>query len=59
MTEWVWKKLSQFMGWGAIAVLFALVSFAASIEIKDLDLWLHIGTGRYIVNTHTVPGVDF
>ena len=33
-----------------MAALFGLMIFVANIEIKDLDLWLHIGTGRWIVN---------
>src|SRR6185295_10554670 len=32
--------------------------FLANIEIKDIDLWLHIGTGRFILGTFGVPQVD-
>ncbi len=58
MSNWFWKKLNYLVGLGTIAVLFSLIIFASQIEIKDLDLWLHIGTGRYIVQNHQIPHVD-
>lgn len=58
MSDWFWKKLNYLTGLGAIAVLFSLIVFASRIEIKDLDLWLHIGTGRYIAENHTIPQTD-
>ncbi len=59
MSERFWKNLSYLAGLFSLVAVFALLVFAANIEIKDLDLWLHIGMGRYIV-THgfTVPSVD-
>ena len=39
-------------------VLLALVAFCANVEIKDYDLWLHLATGRYMVENHTIPLVD-
>ena len=42
----------------AIGVFFGLAVFSASIEIKDLDLWLHLGTGRYISVNGYVPAHD-
>ncbi|MBI5415695.1 MAG: tetratricopeptide repeat protein [Candidatus Omnitrophica bacterium] len=58
MTEWFWKRLSFLAGWLAIAFLFGCLFLAASIEIKDLDLWLHLGAGRYILEHHRIPLQD-
>ena len=59
MSERFWKNLSHLAGLFSLVAVFSLLVFAANIEIKDLDLWLHIGMGRYIV-THgfAVPSVD-
>jgi tetratricopeptide (TPR) repeat protein len=53
-----YKKLNWVFGVLAIGVLFALIAFAATIEIKDLDLWLHIQMGQFIVQNGYVPSVD-
>lgn len=58
MSEWFWKKLSYAAGWITVFLLFFGVLFAANMEIKDLDLWLHLATGEYILANHAVPGVD-
>ena len=54
----LWKKLSYILGLLAIGVLFGLVVFSANIEIRDLDLWLHLKMGEFIVQHHYVPQVD-
>ncbi len=44
----------------ALGGIFALAILMAHLEIKDLDLWLHIGVGRHIVeNGFHVPQTDF
>ncbi|MBP9855266.1 MAG: tetratricopeptide repeat protein [Candidatus Omnitrophica bacterium] len=53
-----WKKLNIYAGWAGLSVFFGLTIFAANIEIKDVDLWLHIATGRHIVQTHSIPNHD-
>jgi len=58
MSDWFWKRLDLFFGWAAVAVLFGLIVFAANIEIKDVDLWLHLATGKYILSHWTIPTVD-
>jgi len=58
LTEWFWKKLTLFIGWLTIAILFALIIFSANIEIKDQDLWLHLTTGRYILQNYIIPTSD-
>jgi len=58
MSNWFYKKLSCIIGWMAIAVLFGLIIFSANIEIKDLDLWLHLAAGRFIVDHGAIPQMD-
>ena len=41
-----------------LAVLFGLYAFSANIEIKDLDLWLHLKMGKFIIEHGFVPNVD-
>ncbi len=54
-----WKRLHLVSGIFLLLATFCLLVFMAHLEIKDLDLWLHIGLGKYIVqhNFH-VPSVD-
>jgi tetratricopeptide (TPR) repeat protein len=59
MSVWFYKKISWFTGCLAILALFGLVVFSANIEIKDVDLWLHLATGKHIVQTLSVPQTDF
>jgi len=59
MSDWFYKKISWFAGCVAIAFLFGLVVYAANIEIKDIDLWLHLAVGKHIVQNLSIPKVDF
>lgn len=52
------KKLNWAFGMIALGVLFGVILFAATIEIKDLDLWLHLKMGEYIVHHGFVPSFD-
>ena len=45
MSERFWKQLSTILGWLSIGVLFGLITFTSSLEVKDLDLWLHLRMG--------------
>jgi len=38
--------------------LFGLIALAANVEIKDVDLWLHLAVGKYIVTNFSIPKVD-
>jgi len=58
MSDGFYKRLSNIFGLMAIAAVFALTVFLAGLEIKDLDLWLHMGVGRFIVQHGYVPSVD-
>jgi len=58
MSEWFWKRLDQASGWIAGLVLFGVIGFTATIEIKDLDLWLHLAAGKYILSHGSIPQVD-
>ncbi len=54
-----WRRLNIVAGLFVVLSTFMLLIKMAHLEIKDLDLWLHIGMGRYIVqhNFH-IPSVD-
>lgn len=59
MSDAFYRKLSTIFGLLALAALFVLLIFIANLEIKDLDLWLHMGMGRTIVQNHfRVPDTD-
>jgi tetratricopeptide (TPR) repeat protein len=58
MSERFWRNLSTTFGWLSIGMLFALVTFSSSLEIKDLDLWLHLRMGWWICHHGFVPGYD-
>ena len=53
-----WKRLNNFAGLIAIGVVFGLTAFFANLEIKDLDLWLHLKTGKVILERGYVPDQD-
>ncbi len=58
MSEKVWQKISYLMGLLPLGALFGIVAYVGNIEVKDLDLWLHIAMGRFITEHHYVPNVD-
>ena len=58
MTKEFWGKLNYYFGMFALAAIVAVGAHWATVEIKDLDLWLHIATGRFIVQNGFVPLVD-
>ena len=58
MSERFWKNLSFTLGWLSIGGLFALLTFSSSVEIKDLDLWLHLRMGQWISQHGFVPAYD-
>ncbi len=58
MSERFWQRLSLVFGWTAVGILFSLIAFASSIEIKDLDLWLHLRMGQWICQHGFVPAYD-
>jgi len=58
MIERLLKRLNYVIGLLPLAALFAVMTFVARIEVKDLDLWLHIAMGRFISQHHYIPNVD-
>ena len=48
MTDKIWEKINHYCGWLPIGVLFGLIICATHVEIRDLDLWLHLASGKYI-----------
>ncbi|MBL8013538.1 MAG: hypothetical protein JNN05_06780, partial [Candidatus Omnitrophica bacterium] len=58
MSDFFYRTLNRFTGYFAILVLFFLYALSASVEIKDLDLWLHLKMGKFIVEHGFVPQYD-
>ncbi|MDE2028526.1 MAG: hypothetical protein KGJ11_08295, partial [Candidatus Omnitrophica bacterium] len=58
MSERFWRHLSFALGWIAIGMLFCLVTFTSSLEVRDLDLWLHLRMGWWISQHGFVPNHD-
>lgn len=54
----IWEKISYYIGLLPIGALMGVAVYASGIEIKDFDLWLHLATGRFIVDNGFVPSVD-
>lgn len=52
------KKLNWLAGIILLGGVLGLAGLAAMIEIKDLDLWLHLRMGEYIWQNGYVPVVD-
>lgn len=58
MSDNLWKKISFIVGLLPIGALFGLTAYIANIEIKDLDIWLHLAMGKYITLHGFVPSFD-
>ena len=58
MSDHLWRKVSRLFGLLPIGALFAVVFYVANMEIKDLDLWLHIAVGKFITLNHFIPDKD-
>ncbi|MBF0531710.1 MAG: hypothetical protein HQL23_01275 [Candidatus Omnitrophica bacterium] len=57
-TEWVLRRLNFFAALLAALVLLGAVIFAANLEIKDPDIWLHLASGQYILQHGQIPQID-
>lgn len=58
MSEKLWGKIAYFSGLIPLGALFGVVAYLAHVEIKDLDIWLHLGVGKFIFEHRLVPTVD-
>ena len=58
MSPFFYRKLTEIFGMLALGVLFSLIAFSAMLEIKDLDLWLHLKMGEIIMASGQVPAQD-
>jgi tetratricopeptide (TPR) repeat protein len=58
MSDWFYNTLNRLTFWLTLGCLFALAVLSSSIEIKDLDLWLHLRTGQFILDHHQIPTTD-
>ncbi|MCB9721160.1 MAG: tetratricopeptide repeat protein [Candidatus Omnitrophica bacterium] len=52
------EKANIYVGLFVVGALFGLLIFVSGVEIKDLDLWLHLGVGKYIMLSGSVPQED-
>ncbi len=52
------KKLNWAFGLIALGLFFGVAFVCATLEIKDLDLWLHLRMGEFIVRNGFVPSTD-
>ncbi len=52
------QQLTRVFGLLALGVMFAIIAFACLIEVKDLDLWLHVRMGEIITTSGHVPAKD-
>ena len=53
-----WKKADHIIGLVPIMAIFAVLVVSANVEIKDLDLWLHLAVGKFITLNGYVPNAD-
>ncbi len=58
MFERFLRKFNYVSGMLAFGVLIGLVVFLANNEIADFDLWLHLKTGKDIVEQGFIPIKD-
>ena len=58
MTNNFWKKVDHVVGLFPLLAIFGVLVISANIEIKDLDLWLHIAMGKFITLHRSIPSVD-
>src|SRR5690242_4148440 len=54
----VLKKLEWVLSIFVLFVFFLLVSAVSQLEIKDLELWLHLASGKFILEHKYVPSID-
>ncbi|MDP2939885.1 MAG: tetratricopeptide repeat protein [Candidatus Omnitrophota bacterium] len=54
----IWSKVNYVLGLFSVLILFCLIILHANNEVKDLDLWLHLKTGEYIVQNKCIPDKD-
>ncbi len=58
MSDFFYRTLSRITGYFAFGVLLGLYALSTNIEIKDLDLWLHLKMGKFIIEHWSIPHVD-
>jgi len=58
MSDNFWRRANIIIGLFPFGALFGMLVFVANLEIKDLDLWLHLAMGRFITLQGYVPSVD-
>ncbi len=59
MSDKILKRIDYIVGMLPIGAIFGMLIYMANIEIKDLDLWLHLAVGKHITINHFIPTFDF
>ncbi|CAN5634014.1 hypothetical protein BH10BAC5_BH10BAC5_00930 [soil metagenome] len=50
---------NKYINWSLITIFFVFITLLTTFKISgDDDFFWHLATGRYIVNTHSVPSAD-
>lgn len=51
----IWARFDTFLGMGLVVSVFCLIFVIAHRAIFDLDIWLHLKAGQFILENKTVP----
>ncbi|MFA5144915.1 MAG: tetratricopeptide repeat protein [Candidatus Omnitrophota bacterium] len=54
----LWVKLEKYLGIFSVVAAFCLILVMAHRSIFDLDIWLHLKAGEFIVQNKLVPSAD-
>lgn len=58
MSEAFFKRLFWVFSLMSVGIILGIIAFSTTVEIKDLDLWLHLRMGDWILQNRMVPSVD-
>ena len=53
-----WPKLDKILGLAVVVSVFCLIFILAHRALFDLDIWLHLKTGEFIVQNKIIPSKD-
>lgn len=53
-----WPKLDKILGLAVVVSVFCLIFVTAHRALFDLDIWLHLKTGEFILQNKIIPSQD-
>lgn len=53
------KNIDRLFRYFAILIFLGMTAYLTNLEVRDLDIWLHLASGKYILQHKVVPQVDF